>query len=231
MICIYITKGNKRFCKKYRNSKNHVSAIDNHVTVWYNYIKIESEKGGEYVSATFPGTTIEISKLEKGCSKQLFDSIFVTGGLTLSQVCVMTGLEPYLIQNWVKRGFVSSPVRRTYSPSQFARIIIINMLRESLQIDQICELISITTVTLHDERDDIIKDDDLYHRYVDMIADNYIDIGNRASVEEAANKAADEFEPWLPIPKKEISGILQVMAYAHFAGRLKKNAQDIFSSL
>lgn len=183
------------------------------------------------MSMTYPGTTIEVSKFEKGGSKQLFDSIFVAGGVTLSQVCVMTGLEPYLIQNWVKRGFVSSPVHRMYSQNQFARIIIINMLRESLQIDQICELISITTVTLNDERDDIIHDDDLYHKYVDMLADNSIDIGDRHSVEAAADRTAAEFGDWLPIPKKELSCILQVMAYAHFAGRLRKNAQEIFSSL
>ena len=183
------------------------------------------------MATTYPGTTIEVSKFEKGGSKQLFDSIFVAGGLTLSQVCVMTGLEPYLIQNWVKRGFVSSPYRRMYSRNQFARIIIINMLRESLQIDQICDLIRITTVTLNDERDDIIKDDDLYHKYVDMLSENQLDIGDRDSVETAADKTAEEFGDWLPVSKKELSGILQVMAYAHFSGRLRKNAQEIFSSL
>ena len=183
------------------------------------------------MATTYPGTTIEVSKFEKGGSKQLFDSIFVAGGLTLSQVCVMTGLEPYLIQNWVKRGFVSSPYRRMYSRNQFARIIIINMLRESLQIDQICDLIRITTVTLNDERDDIIKDDDLYHKYVDMLSENELDIGCSASVEAAADKTAGEFGDWLPVSQKELSGILQVMAYAHFSGRLRKNAHEIFSSL
>jgi len=182
------------------------------------------------MSMTYPGTTIEVSKIEDGDSKRLFESIFATGGITLSQVCIMTGLEPYLIQNWVKRGFVSSPKKRTYSQRQFARIIIINMLRESLQMDQICELISITTVTLNDEGDDIIGDDDLYHKYVDMFTNNKIDIGNRDSVKEAADKAADEFDERLPIPKKEISGILQVMAYAYFSGQLKRNAQDMFST-
>ncbi len=179
----------------------------------------------------FPGTTIEVSKLERGSSKQLFDSVFVTGGITLSQVCIMTGLEPYLVQNWVKRGFVPSPVKRTYSQRQFARIAIINMLRESLLIDQICELMRITTVTLDDESDDIIGDDDLYHRYVDMIADESLDIGDSRSVSEAADRTAEEFGKDLPIPKKEISGILQVMAYAHHASKLRKQAQDIFSSL
>ena len=33
-------------------------------------------------------------------------------GLTLSQVCNLTGLEPSTIQNWVKRHFVSRPVAK-----------------------------------------------------------------------------------------------------------------------
>ena len=183
------------------------------------------------MSGTFPGTTIEVLHLERGASRVLFDGIFAMGGITLSQVSVMTGLEPYLVQNWVKRGFVSSPVKRVYSPRQFARIIIINMLRESLQIDKICDLISITAVKLNDDRDDIVTDDELYHRYVDMLSEGNIDIGDSESVKMAADKAADEFAVWLPIPKKEISGILQVMAYAHFAGLLKKNAESILGSL
>ena len=181
--------------------------------------------------ATYPGTTVEISKLEKGASKQLFNSIFTAGGLTLSQVCIMTGLEPYLIQNWVKRGFLTSPKRRMYSQNQFARIIIINMLRESLQIDKICELICITAKTLNDERDDIISDDELYHKYIDMIAENNIDINDGPSVEAAANRTADEIASEFPISQKEISGILQVMIYAHFSAILRRNAQEIFESL
>ena len=84
------------------------------------------------MSTTYPGTVIEVNSLTKGSSKQLFDSIFVAGGVTLSQVCIMTGLEPYLVQNWVKRGFVSSPQKRVYSSNQFARIVIIKNARTSV---------------------------------------------------------------------------------------------------
>ena len=35
--------------------------------------------------------------------------MFLAGGLTLSQVCQISGLEPYTVQNWVKRGFLSNP--------------------------------------------------------------------------------------------------------------------------
>ena len=88
----------------------------------------------------FPGTTIEVTCLKKDASRLLFDGIFATGGITLSQVCIMTDLEPYMVQNWIKRGFVSSPKKRVYSREQLARILIINMLRESLQIEKICGL-------------------------------------------------------------------------------------------
>ena len=112
--------------------------------------------------STFPGTTVEVSKLQKGSSKVLFGGVFATGGITLSQVSIMTGLEPYLIQNWVKRGFVSSPVKRLYSEEQFARIVIINMLKEALQIERICSLIRVIGGVLEDSTDDLIGDAELY---------------------------------------------------------------------
>ena len=135
---------------------------------------------------TFPGTTIEVRKISPGSSRSLFEGMFATGGITLSQVTIMTGLEPYLIQNWVKRGFLTSPVKRVYSKEQFARIVIINMLRESLQIDRICGLIHIIGGVLEDTTDDLISDDELYHIYVDMLADESINVGDEQSVIEAA---------------------------------------------
>ena len=183
------------------------------------------------MSHFYPGTAIEVGKIEKGSSKQLFDSIFMTGGITLSQVCIMTGLEPYLIQNWVKRGFVSSPKKRLYSQSQFARIIIINMLREALQIEQICELISITALNISDDTDDVIKDDDLYHRYVDMIAEENINVYDEDTVREAADKAAQGFDDGLPISKRQISRILQVMTCAYFATELRRKTCAKFNEL
>ena len=119
---------------------------------------------------TLPGTTIEVSGITENTSRMLFEGIFAAGGITLSQVSVMTGLEPYMIQNWVKREFVSPPVKRQYSADQFARIVIINMLRESIQLDRICGLLSYINGRLHDESDDLISDSELYHKYVELIS-------------------------------------------------------------
>lgn len=183
------------------------------------------------MSTTFPGTNIESLSLTKGSSVTLFDGIFATGGITLSQVCVMTGLEPYLVQNWVKRGFVSSPVKRVYSRQQFARIVIINMLRESLQIDKICGLIRIIGGVLDDTSDDLIQDDELYHRYVDMLADPSLDLTDPESVLSAAEQAIKGFEEPISGAKKKLVRILQVMLYAHSASKLRASAAEILSTL
>jgi DNA-binding transcriptional MerR regulator len=180
---------------------------------------------------TFPGTTIEVTQLEKGSSQRLFDGIFAAGGITLSQVSVMTGLEPYLVQNWVKRGFISSPQKRMYSKDQFARIIIINMLRETLQIDKICELIKVIGGVLDDPNDDMISDSELYCRYVDMVAEIGGETLSERQISSAAEKASEDFVEKIPESRKKLAGILKVMLYAYMSAKLRREAEEIFSSL
>jgi len=180
---------------------------------------------------SLPGTTIEVSRIKKGCSRIMFEGIFAAGGITLSQVSVMTGLEPYLIQNWVKRKFITSPVKKLYSKEQFARIIIINMLRESLQIESICNLIQIIGGAPDDVSDDLIKDDELYHRYVDMICENDIDINDKEKLLDMAQKAVLDIESTTPWAKDKLVRILQVMLYSHAASKLRDSAREMLSTL
>ena len=183
------------------------------------------------MATKYPGTTIEALNLRKGDSKVLFDGIFATGGITLSQVCNMTDLEPYVIQNWVKRKFVRPPVKKLYSKEHFARIVIINMLRESLQIESICNLIQVIGGDINDRSDDLIPDDELYHRYVDMVCDGSIDASNRNSVLQIAQKAAEGFQQQIPGAKDKLVRILEIMFYAHRASQLRDSAKELLSTL
>ena len=182
------------------------------------------------MATTFPGTTIEVSKLTRSSSRILFDSIFCAGGVTLSQVSLMTGIEPYAIQNWVKRGFVGSPQHRLYSKNQFARIVIINMLRESLQIEKICELIRGISGVLADESDDLISAYELYHMYVDLISTCEFNIHDKDSVQNVASAAADTVDSDAHT-RAQISRILQIMIYARAAVVLRQKAEILFASL
>ena len=162
---------------------------------------------------TFPGTTIEVSTLREGSSRTLFEGLFAAGGITLSQVSVMTGLEPYIIQNWVKRGFVSPPQKRQYTKEQFARIITLNLLRESLQLDRICQAVS------------CIGDGvELYHRYVDLLATGAVQTADAPTLAQAAAKAAGD-------AAKERTAMLLVMAYAHRAALSRQTAEDVMATL
>lgn len=183
------------------------------------------------MTTVFPGTTIEVSKIEQGSSRQLFDGIFVTGGITLSQVSIMTGLEPYLVQNWVKRGFLAPPHKRVYSRGQFARIIIINMLREALKIEDICLLIRVIGGETDSMNDDLVFDDELYHGYVDMIARGNINIHDPSSVAEASSTAAQYIEERIPGTRKTLAHILQIMFYAHSASRICFRAYELLGTL
>ena len=177
-----------------------------------------------------PGTTVEIAVQNAAVAKDVLDNAFLCGGLMMSQVARMTGLEPYMIQNWVKRGFMTSPKKRVYTRAQLARVIIINMLRESLQIEKIAGLIKIIGGVLDDETDDLISDDELYHIYVDMLAEG-IDINDEASVRAAAVKATESFESTDKTSKEKLIRILEAMLYAHSAAQLRERAEEMLSSL
>lgn len=116
------------------------------------------------VQKTFPGTQIPVSDVP------LLQGLFsVTGGITLSQVCEITGLEAGAIHNWIKRGYVNPPVGRKYSKGQVARIILINMLRETLALDRIAKILSHANGDLLDRADDIMDDSDIYQCLCDIL--------------------------------------------------------------
>lgn len=179
---------------------------------------------------TYPGMTVEVTTLSRGDSRALFEGIFAAGGITLSQVSAMTGLEPYMIQNWVKRGFVAPPQKRLYSREQFARIVIINMLKEELQIDKICSLLRLIGGKDAGPADDLISDPELYHRYVDLLAHG-ISAFDAGSVTEAAMCGAEGFSESYPGARGQLVKILRVMIYAHAAAELRANAENVLADL
>ena len=91
---------------------------------------------------TIPGTILHADRREADRIPQQLEALFFGGGITLSQVTSITGLEAHTVQNWVKRGFLTSPVGKRYTLRQLCRILNINMLRYSMPIDRICHLLS-----------------------------------------------------------------------------------------
>lgn len=111
-----------------------------------------------------PGTTVSVEHLPEEGAFAALQPVFAVsgGGLSLSQVAELTGLLPTTIQNWVKRGWVESPKQKKYEPGQVARILIINLLRPTMQLTQILTLMTYINGRVDDRSDDIIPDERLY---------------------------------------------------------------------
>lgn len=116
------------------------------------------------MTANLPGTTLPVQPHDR---KDAFDAlrpIFAvsSGGLLLSQVAEMTGLGASTVQNWVKRGWVSRPEGKKYNEIQVARILLINLLRPAMRLEDIVKLLEFINGKVDDRSDDIIPETNLY---------------------------------------------------------------------
>ena len=117
-----------------------------------------------------PGTNLTIEDYERTSAEKILKGIFsMTGGIYLSQLSELSGVPAATLQNWVKRGYVSSPVDRKYSIRQTTRMIMIALLRRALPMEDIVMLLSRLNHDLADESDDLIDDSQLYLYFCDII--------------------------------------------------------------
>ena len=177
-----------------------------------------------------PGTFISVPVEENSNLEEKMRSMFLAGGIMLSQICTATGLEPYTVQNWVKRGFLKPPVQKRYDLQQFCRILNINMLKDALIMEDIVGLMQYINGDLEDESDDLIDDPQLYFLFVKLAADlpqMHDDTARDAHLEQML---ADYHEP-VPGAKERVGKVLRVMLTAWAAAQLRLRAQTMVQQL
>ncbi len=179
---------------------------------------------------TLPGTVLEMPRQGSDQTETLFSSMFLAGGITLSQVSSITGLEPYAIQNWVKRGFLSSPQRKRYTLRQLCRIININMLKGALPLEQICGLLGYINGQLYDESDDIIDDSRLYFMFVHLAAQAK-DLCQKEEWDTLLEKTLADYREPVPGAKERVRRVLRVMLTAWIASRMRQEAENMLKTL
>ena len=177
-----------------------------------------------------PGTVLPIEQTEAEQIEQRIRGMFLAGVIVLSQVANVTGLEPYAIQNWVKRGFLTPPQKKKYSLEQLCRIITINMLRAALSMEDICSLLAYVNGDLDDESDDLIDDATLYFLFI-KLAVNHRQMNTAQGREEyLAAVLADYTEP-VPGAKERVAKVLRIMLTAWAASQLRQAADAMVKQL
>jgi DNA-binding transcriptional MerR regulator len=177
-----------------------------------------------------PGTVLQIERENADGVEEVFSSMFLAGGMVLSQVSNITGLEPYTVQNWVKRGFLSPPQHKRYSMNQLCRILHINMLKSVLPLEQICGLLSYVNGKLDEESDDIIDDSRLYFLFV-RLASRARELDDPAAWDQALEAALADYREPVPGARARIEKALRVMLTAWVAARLRRAAEAMLQEL
>ena len=179
---------------------------------------------------TIPGTTLEGLRSNADRTDGLFQSMFLAGGLTLSQISCITGLEPYTIQNWVKRGFLSPPRNKRYDMEQLCRIINMNLLKATLPLEQVTSLMAYLNGDLADESDDLVDDTILYFFFVRLAARARY-IGGEQTWDEALEEVTASYTEPVPGAREKLIKVLKIMLTAWVAGRIKTEAERMISEL
>lgn len=177
-----------------------------------------------------PGTTLSIQKSEVKFIEQQFSAMFFGGGMVLSQVSAITGLEPYTIQNWVKRGFLPAPEHKRYNMNQLCRLTTINMLKNSLQMEKITGLIQYVNGELDDITDDIIDDARLYFLFVRLAA-RVADGIPPEQRDSLIHSELSDYVELIPGARTRVERALQIMVTAWSAAQLQKQAEDMLAQL
>ena len=179
---------------------------------------------------TIPGTSLPLSS-EQSMFEMFLPLIKATNGLTLSQVCAITGLEQSTIQNWVKRGFVARPVNKKYHERQLARILLISSLRDAMKIDTIGELMGLVNGSANDESDDIISEDKMYDYFCAAVAKTENAIPSLEEIPDLVDKTVSEYKEPCSGAKQKLKNALCVMVFAFSSAKYKQRAEELFASM
>lgn len=179
---------------------------------------------------TIPGTVLEIPRKDAEHIEDMFSSMFLAGGIVLSQVSGITGLEPYTVQNWVKRGFLVPPEHKRYTLRQLCRIININMLKSVLPMERICGLLAYINGELNDESDDVIDDSQLYFMFV-RLAVRIKELYREEEREAVLDQVMAEYNEPVPGAKARVRQVLRVMVTAWLAARMRQEAEKMLDTL
>ena len=155
-----------------------------------------------------------------------------TGGLSLSQVCAVTGLEGSTIQNWVKRGWVAHPKGKKYEEVHIARILIINELKECIKLEHIALLMTYINGEGEDSGGNIIKESAVYNYLCSALqrlgqAEDF----SRGGIESVVQAVIKDYKGTAPSARFRIRKALTVMIYACVCTNVKRRTEAMMQQV
>lgn len=178
------------------------------------------------LSETIPGTNISYKDYD-----EIFENyrrmVSMTGGLSLSQICTITGLQTSTIQNWVKRSYVPHPENKKYYERHISRILLIASLKDCMNIEEIGKLMILINGDTDDTSDDIVSETKLYDYLCKIIQTLSFDDLKEESIDKLINKIIKKESA----NKNKLFLALKTMTYAYISGITSQKTNILLKEL
>lgn len=186
----------------------------------------------EIESRLIPGTLMDKVKMGNVTGLEFLDKIFyITDGIMLAQIREICGIDGSTLQNWTKRGWVANAHNKRYGKDQLARILIINMMRESMQLERIAALLTYVNGRAGDKSDDIIPESLLYD-YLCRIIDELVEDGPQGdNVKKLIHRTLNSYEECAPGARKRLENACEIIIYAYYSSLVKQKANTVYDGV
>ncbi len=180
-----------------------------------------------------PGTQLNREKMGNVTGLEFLHKIFyITNGIMLNQIREISGLDGSTLQNWVKRGWLPNTRLKKYNIDQLARILIINMLRDTMLLERIDFLLKYINGTLDCKEDDIISESKLYD-YICRILDSISEEDSTSNEELRAiiKEVTSDYDERVSGARRRLCAALEIIIFSYYAKLIKGQASSLFEQL
>lgn len=186
----------------------------------------------EIKSTLIPGTIMEKKQMGNVTGLEFLNKIFyITDGIMLAQIREISGIDGSTLQNWTKRGWVASAHNKRYSKNQLSRILIINMMRDSMQLDRIAGLLTYVNGKAGDVTDDIIPESELYDylcRIIDKLVENE-EAGDNLT--DVISRELENYEERTAGARRRLERACGIMIMAYYATLVRQSANGMYDEV
>lgn len=182
-----------------------------------------------------PGTILKRKEMGDVTGLEFLKKIFfISSGVMLSQIREISGIDGSTLQNWTKRGWVANSKLKRYDIDQVAHILIINMLRDCMQLDKITFVIRYINGNVNDRSDDIICDSLLYDyicRILERLLSDDETTYDMGSLRACISEVTADYEERVTGARKRLNQALEIIIAAYYASLIKRYSDRLVDAL
>lgn len=176
-----------------------------------------------------PGTILKRADMGNVTGLEFLSKIFyISDGVMLSQIREISGIDGTTLQNWTKRGWVENSKLKKYNIDQVAHILIINMLRNCMQLEKIAFLIRYINGSVDDRADDIIRESMLYD-YICRILDSIMSEDKSyevSNLRDCIKAVTANYEEKISGARRRLTNALEIIIVAYYAAIIKRYSDE-----